>query len=87
MKKTKHKAIELQSEIKRAIEDKTYNVKEIQSKIWTPVDIEIDFNLFTPFDVRSSLHLLEERYNIEGKVYRLLYAVGIDDIQVELLIE
>ena len=58
-----------------------------ENNSWTPVDIEIDFNQFTPFDVRTSLHILEERYRIDDKVYRVLYAVGTDKIQVELLIQ
>ena len=54
---------------------------------WTPVDIEIDFKSLKPFQVNSSLHILEERYNVDGKIYRLLYAVGMDSVKVELLIK
>jgi hypothetical protein len=47
-------------------------------------DCEIDFSKHEPTDIRNSLHVYEERYQIGNDTYRLLYAI---DSESEPLIE
>lgn len=46
------------------------------SETWKEIDSDIDFSKHKPISTSSSLHIYEERYEIDGKKYRLLYALG-----------
>jgi len=44
---------------------------------WVTVeDCDIDFEKLEPISTANSLHVFEERYEINGNQYRLLYAIG-----------
>lgn len=53
-------------------------IKEYFKETWKEVKTDIDFSKYNPISTGSSLHIYEERYEIEGKTYRLLYAIGYD---------
>jgi hypothetical protein len=55
------------------------------SETWEPIETNINFESHFPISKAFSLHVYEERYNIEGKTYRLLYPI--DDKEAEPLIE
>ena len=40
------------------------------------VEVDIDFEQHEPTESSSSLHIIEDRYNIDGETYRLLYEIG-----------
>jgi hypothetical protein len=46
---------------------------------WQEVKTDIDFNVLEPSRIRTSLHVYEERYEIDGEIYRLLYSVSSED--------
>jgi hypothetical protein len=46
------------------------------SETWKEIDTDIDFSKYEPITKSSSLHVYEERYEINGEKYRLLYAIG-----------
>jgi hypothetical protein len=46
---------------------------------WKELKSDIDFSKYEPFATYTSLHIYEERYKIDDKVYRLLYTIG--DVQ------
>lgn len=52
---------------------------------WEEVETDIDFSQQIATSSSSSLHVYEERYQIAGKTYRLLYPIG--DSEAEPLIE
>jgi transcription termination factor Rho len=52
---------------------------------WEEVNPGIDFSQYTPISTSGSLHVHEERYEIEGKIYRLLYPIGKGDPIIEVL--
>ena len=54
------------------------------SQTWEPIETNIDFTKHQPIST-SSLHIHEDRYEIEGRTYRLLYPIG--DIEAKPLIE
>ena len=54
------------------------------SQIWEPIVTDIDFSQHTPIST-SSLHIHEDRYEIGGRTYRLLYPIS--DSGAEPLIE
>jgi hypothetical protein len=54
------------------------------SQTWEPIETDIDFSQHTPI-ATSSLHIHEDRYEIEGRTYRLLYPIS--DSGAEPLIE
>jgi len=43
---------------------------------WVEAETDIDFSKYEPISMSNSLHIYEERYEIDGKTYRLLYAIG-----------
>jgi hypothetical protein len=45
---------------------------------WEVVETDIDFSKHTPSETRGSLHVHEERYDIDNEIYRLLYSLGHD---------
>jgi len=51
-------------------------IKEYFKETWKEIETDIDFSIYEPISKRNSLHIYEERYEIEGKTYRLLYAIG-----------
>jgi hypothetical protein len=55
---------------------------------WKDIETDIDFSKYEPISSSSSsLHIHEEIYLIEGKIYRLLYAIGYEGKpNVEILI-
>jgi glutathione peroxidase-family protein len=47
------------------------------AKQWVIVkNNSIDFSQHEPISTHNSLHIYEERYEVEGETYRLLYAIG-----------
>lgn len=69
----------------------TDNVKEwiekYFSETWKEIETNIDFSKYEPISTSSSLHIYEERYEIDGKTYRLLYAIGYDgEPSIEVLL-
>lgn len=58
------------------------------SEQWKEVDVDIDFSMYEPISTNNSLHIFEERYEIENNTYRLLYYIGYDGgINVEILVK
>lgn len=54
---------------------------------WKEITTDIDFSIHAPISVSNSLHIHEERYEINGKKYRLLYAIGCKgDPYIEILV-
>lgn len=53
-------------------------VVEIETETWEEIQTDIDFSKHTPTETGSSLHVYEERYEIDGKKYRLFFAIGSD---------
>jgi hypothetical protein len=51
-------------------------IKLYFNETWNIVKSDIDFSIYEPISTSTSLHIYEERYEIEGKVYRLLYEIG-----------
>jgi hypothetical protein len=59
----------------------------INKETWKDIETDIDFSKYQPISTSSSLHIHEEIYSIEGKTYRLLYAIGYEGKpNVEILI-
>ena len=62
-------------------------IKEYFKETWKEVQTDIDFSKYKPFKTSNSLHIYEERYEIDGETYRLLYAIEYDeDPIVEILV-
>ena len=61
----------------------------MELETWTVVDSTIDFSKLEPVSTGNSLHIYEERYEVNGETYRLLYAIGDRDNkpQVEKLVK
>lgn len=59
-------------------------IEKYFKETWKEVETDIDFSKYKPISTSNSLHIYEERYKIDNKTYRLLYAIGYD---VEPLIE
>jgi len=53
-------------------------IKEYFNENWKKIETDIDFSKHQPISTSNSLHVLEKRYEIDGKIYRLLYAIGYD---------
>ena len=53
-------------------------IEEYFKENWKEVKTDIDFTKFEPISTSNSLHIYEERYEIDDKIYRLLYAIGYD---------
>ncbi len=63
-------------------------IEKYFSEQWKEIGVDIDFNKCEPISTSSSLHIFEERYEIENNTYRLLYAIGYDgDPNVEILVK
>ena len=63
-------------------------IEKYFSEQWKEVDVDIDFSMYEPISTSNSLHIFEERYEIENNTYRLLYAIGYDsDPNIEILIK
>jgi len=45
---------------------------------WEVVETDIDFSKHTTFETKGSLHVHEERYDINNETYRLLYSLDQD---------
>ena len=43
---------------------------------WIEIDCNVDFTQLKPFKTASSLHVYEERYEVNNETYRLLYCIG-----------
>ena len=50
----------------------------MNKEIWKEIETNIDFSKHEPISTSSSLHIYEERYEINEETYRLLYAIGYD---------
>lgn len=62
-------------------------VKKHFTDNWKQIDTDIDFSNYDPISTSNSLHIYEERYEIEGKFYRLLYPIGYNESPlIELLV-
>lgn len=62
-------------------------IKKYFNETWKKIDTDIDFSKYEPISTSNSLHIYEERYEIDGKKYRLLYAIGYDnEPSIEVLI-
>jgi hypothetical protein len=59
-------------------------INEYFNENWKEIGTDIDFSKYKPISTSNSLHSYEERYEIDGKIYRLLYMI---DSKVEPLIE
>jgi hypothetical protein len=68
--------------IKKWIES---NFKETWKEV---VETDIDFSTLEPFKTSTSLHIYEEKYEVKGETYRLLYPIGYEKAVplIELLI-
>lgn len=53
-------------------------IEKYFSETWEEVKTDIDFSKYEPISTGGSLHVHEERYEIEGEKYRLLCAIGYD---------
>tara|TARA_R110002050_G_scaffold79261_11_gene169435 strand:+ start:26706 stop:26912 length:207 start_codon:yes stop_codon:yes gene_type:complete len=64
-------------------------IKKLFSEQWKEVvGVNIDFSKYEPISTSNSLHIFEERYEIENNTYRLLYTIGNDSKpNVEVLIK
>ncbi len=51
-------------------------IKEYFKETWKKTKTDIDFSKHEPVSTSNSLHIYEERYEIDGKLYRLLYLIG-----------
>lgn len=51
-------------------------IKKYFSETWEQIETDIDFSNYEPISTSNSLHICEERYEIDGKKYRLLYGIG-----------
>ena len=62
------------------VENMTDNMKEwiekYFSEAWKEIETDIDFSKYKPISTSESLHIYEERYEIDGEKYRLLYPIG-----------
>ena len=57
------------------------------SETWKEIETDIDFTKYEPISTSNSLHIYEERYEINGNKYRLLYAIGcVGDPSIEILL-
>ena len=62
-------------------------IEEYFKENWKEVKTDIDFTKFEPISTSSSLHIYEERFEIDDKKYRLLYVIGQDgEPSVEILV-
>ena len=50
------------------------------------IETDIDFSILTPYEMNSSLHILEYKYEINGQKYRTIKAINSDDYIVEIYI-
>ena len=55
------------------------NMEEYFKEDWKEIETDIDFSKYEPISTSNSLHIYEERYEIDGKTYRLLYAIGYNE--------
>lgn len=63
-------------------------IEKYFSESWEKVETDIDFSNYKPVSTSSSLHVDEERYEIDGNTYRLLYEIGSDyGPLIEILVE
>jgi len=53
-------------------------IEEYFKESWKEIETDIDFSKYKPIKTSNSLHIYEERYIIDDKTYRLLYAIGCD---------
>ena len=61
-------------------------IEKYFNETWKEIETDIDFSKYEPISTSNSLHIYEERYEIDGKKYRLLYAIGYDaDPSIEVL--
>ena len=63
------------------MDKKSYTQKWIEEyfkETWKEVETNIDFSKYEPISTSNSLHIYEERYEIDGDIYRLLYTIGYD---------
>lgn len=51
-------------------------VKNYFKEQWLEIDSDIDFTKYEPVYTSNSLHIYEEKYEIEGDTYRLLYSIS-----------
>jgi hypothetical protein len=51
-------------------------INEYFKENWKEIDTDINFSEYEPISKNSSLHINEERYEISGKTYRVLYPIG-----------
>lgn len=56
----------------------------LEGKDAEKVHFEIDLNNLEPISISNSLHVFEERYEINGETYVLLRAYGSKDIKVTI---
>lgn len=54
-------------------------IKKYFKNEWLDFEGNLDLKNLTPYHTSSSLHILEERYKIEGETYRVLYAIGCEN--------
>lgn len=61
-------------------------IEKYFSETWKEIKTDIDFSKYEPISTSSSLHIYEERYEIDGEKYRLLYAIGYEgEPSIEIL--
>ena len=61
-------------------------IKEYFKETWKKSENDIDFSKYEPISTSSSLHIYEERFLIDGRTYRLLYAIDSKEPLVEILV-
>ncbi len=54
---------------------------------WEEVESDIDFTKLEPINTSNSLHLIEERYEVDGEQYRLLYSIPFGGPLIERLVK
>ena len=59
----------------------------IKREFWKPVAHVINFDDMTPIYTANSLHIYEERYEIDHIIYRVLYAINDNEpISIDALV-
>lgn len=54
---------------------------------WEEVECDIDFTKLEPISTSNSFHLIEEKYEVDGTQYRLLYSIPFGGPLIEKLIK
>lgn len=62
-------------------------MRSYRKEEWEEIECVIDFTKLEPISIDNSLHLIEERYEIDGEQYRLLYSIPFGGPLIERLVK